>query len=212
MPRAAGASHGPVGDLAPSRPSPFAVYTLAVVSITACVLAVVVAAPTGAGAGAASTPKTTQTSKPLSVIPKVRAGQPLVTPGHNATKGPIGVNPAKAQGVKLTILSGLLHGEPIYNGDFADPYALYDANTDAVYAYATGTSNGPDAKAAHIPVIAISRSTGFAGHFLGDALPPCPSGPCRGISGRRQSGRAPTGPLSCTTRHRPPTHSTASTR
>ena len=32
----------------------------------------------------------------------------------------------------------------------------------------------PDAKAAHIPVIAITRSTGFAGHFLGDALPTLP--------------------------------------
>ncbi len=174
MSRAARAGRGPLGVLSLSLQSVLVARTLAVVSITACVLAVVVAAPTGAGAGAASTHKTTPTSKPLSVIPKVRAGQPLVTPGHNATKGPIGVNPAKAQGVKLTILSGLLHGEPIYNGDFADPYALYDANTDTVYAYATGTSNGPDAKAAHIPVIAITRSTGFAGHFLGDALPTLP--------------------------------------
>ncbi len=102
----------------------------------------------------------------------VRAGQPVVTPGHSTTKGPIGTNPAKAQGVKLTILSGLLQGEPIYNGDFADPYALYDGDT--VYTYATGTTDGPDAKAAHIPVIAITRSTGFAGHYLGDALPTLP--------------------------------------
>jgi hypothetical protein len=173
MAHGGGTGRGPFDLRVHGRPSSL-VRLLAVLSISACVLTAVVT-PTGAGAGAASRAKTTTTtSKPLSVIPKARAGQPLVTPGHNATKGPVGVNPAKAQGVRLTILSGLLHGEPIYNGDFADPYALYDPNTATVYAYATGTTNGPDAKAAHIPVIAITRSTGFAGHFLGDALPTLP--------------------------------------
>ncbi len=95
-----------------------------------------------------------------------------MTPGHDATQGPIGTNPAKARGIKLSILSGLLHKEPIYNGDFADPYALVDGTT--VYAYATNTTGGPNAKPAHIPVIAITRSTGFAGHYLGDALPTLP--------------------------------------
>jgi Glycosyl hydrolases family 43 len=156
------------------RRSPLAVALVAALASGVTMLSAIVVP--AFGVSAASTPKTTTpTSRPLSVIPKVRAGQPVVTPGHRATKGPIGVNPAKAEGVTLTILSGLLHGEPIYNGDFADPFALFDATTDTVYAYATGTTNGPDAKAAHIPVIAITRSTGFAGHYLGDALPTLPS-------------------------------------
>jgi hypothetical protein len=145
------------------------VRTLAALSMSACLLA----AATQTVAGASSTATTaTSTSKPISLLPKVRAGQPLITPGHRATQGPIGANPAKAQGVKLSILSGLLHGEPIYNGDFADPFALYDGNT--VYTYATNTTSGPNSKPAHIPVIAITRSTGFAGHYLGDALPALP--------------------------------------
>ena len=104
------------------RHSPRVGSALAILFIGASILGTGVVTP--AGAGAASTPKpkpTTPTSKPLSVIPRVRAGQPVVTPGHSATKGPIGVNPATAQGVKLTILSGLLNGEPIYNGELRGP-------------------------------------------------------------------------------------------
>jgi glycosyl hydrolase family 43 len=169
MPRDAESGRGPIGMPAFGRKCARAVGTLAVLSVGACLLAVVTA-PAGAGA---STRKTdTSTSKPFSVIPPVRAGQPLITPGHSATHGPIGANPAKAKGIQLTILSGLLHGEPIYNGDFADPFGLYDGDT--VYAYATNTTGGPSAKAAHIPVIAITRATGFAGHYLGDALPTLP--------------------------------------
>ena len=169
MPLVVDAPSDPIGPKVLRRHSAKAVHTLALLSIGACLLAVV-AGPSGTSA--ASTAKTsTSTSKPP-LTPKVRAGQPLITPGHGATKGPIGTNPAKAEGIKLTILSGVLHGEPIYNGDFADPFALYDGNT--VYAYATNTTSGPNAKAAHIPVIAITRSTGFAGHYLGDALPTLP--------------------------------------
>jgi hypothetical protein len=148
---------------------PFAVLMIALVLLSACLLTL--AASTVAGG--ASTPKrSTSTSEPSSLVPPARAGQPLVTPGHNATKGPIGANPATARGIELTALSGMLHGEPIYNGDFADPFALYDNKT--VYAYATNTTGGPNVKAAHIPVIAITQSTGFAGHYLGDALPTLP--------------------------------------
>ncbi len=151
------------------RSSRLAVCTLVALSFSACLLTAV-SPPIGAGAATASK-TTTSSSSPFAPLP-VRAGQPLIRPGHNATKGPIGTNPAKAQGIKLTILSGLLHGEPIYNGDFADPFALYDGNT--VYAYATNTTGGPKVGPAHIPVIAINRSTGFAGHYLGDALPTLP--------------------------------------
>ncbi len=171
MPRCAQAHGGSTLVPVRRRLSRSAVRTLALLSISLGVLAVVVAAPAGGGASSTSK-KTTSTSKPLSIIPQARVGQPLVTPGHNATKGPVGVNPAKAQGINLTILSGLLEGQPIYNGDFADPFALYE--DDTVYAYATNTTGGPNTKPAHIPVIAITRSTGFKGHYLGDALPILP--------------------------------------
>jgi hypothetical protein len=167
MPWRAEAVHNAIGMRVRYRPLSGVVRTLTFLSIGACLLGVV-----EAPAAASTSKTTTSTPKPLSLLPKVRAGQPMITPGHRATQGPIGANPAKAQGVKLTILSGLLHGEPIYNGDFADPFALYDGNT--VYAYATNTTGGPNSKPAHIPVIAITRSTGFAGHYLGDALPTLP--------------------------------------
>ena len=140
---------------------------LALLGISLSVLAVVVVAPTGAGASSAA--KKTAPKKPLVLTPYVRAGQ-----GNGATKGPIGANPAKAHGITLTILNGLLNGLPVYNGDFADPYALYDADDSTVYAYSTNTTGGPNLKPAHIPVIAITRSTGFEGHYLGDALPTVP--------------------------------------
>src|SRR5580700_10277925 len=66
----------------------------------------------------------TQPKKPLTPTAKVRVGQPYVTPGNGATQGPVGTNPSKANGIKLTILNGLLNGQPIINADFADPFAL----------------------------------------------------------------------------------------
>ncbi len=103
----------------------------------------------------------------------VRPGQPFVTPGHAATKGPIGANPAESDGIPLTVLNGLRNGEPIFNGDFADPYALNFDHT--VYAYATSTTGPATTPPAHIPVLAVTRATGFAGHYLGDALPTLPA-------------------------------------
>ena len=78
-----------------------------------------------------------------------------------------------AHGVQLSVLNGLLNGLPIYNGDFADPYALVDG--DSLYIYATSTTASAEVPAAHIPVIAVTRATGFAGHYLGDALPNLPA-------------------------------------
>jgi hypothetical protein len=95
-----------------------------------------------------------------------------VTPGHQATKGPIGSNPTKAHGIQLSVLSGLLYGQPIFNGDFADPFALKDGAT--LYAYATDTTGSGGLSPAHIPVLELSRDSGFVGHYLGDALPTLP--------------------------------------
>jgi len=127
--------------------------------------------PPNAGASAKTATRVKPRSLPLT--PSVRAGQPLVTPGHQATQGPVGTNPTNAHGIHLTVLSGLLHGLPIFNADFADPFAIVVG--DSVYAYATTTTGGPHFAPAHIPVIAITRATGFAGHYLGDALPTLPT-------------------------------------
>ena len=102
------------------------------------------------------------TAQPLPVTPTVRAGQPFVTPGHQAPQGPLGLNPPTAHGIQLSVLSGLLHGQPTFNGDFADPFALLVG--DSVFAYATTTTGGARLAPAHIPVMAITRPTGFAGH------------------------------------------------
>ena len=67
----------------------------------------------------------------------------------------------------LNIVNGLLDGSAIYNGDFADPFALHVGAT--VYVYASDTTT------AHIPVLAADPTTDFAGQYLGDALPTLPS-------------------------------------
>jgi hypothetical protein len=146
--------------------------TAASAFVAACALAG--SAQSSAGAGTTSTtPPPKSTSQPFSLTPAARVGQPFVTPGHGATEGPVGSNPSKAHGIQLTVLNGLLHGEPIFNADFADPFALVVG--DSVYAYATDTYGSVHIPRAHIPVIAITRATGFSGHYLGDALPTVPS-------------------------------------
>ena len=147
-----------------------------VAMVVVCILSgtsagAVLGAPRSSAADVATT--TTQPPNTGPLAPVVRVGQPYVTPGHEATAGPIGANPSMAHGVPLTVLSGLLNGQPIYNGDFADPYALVVG--DSVYTYATSTTASATAPAAHIPVLAVTRATGFAGHYLGDALPTVPS-------------------------------------
>ncbi len=141
-----------------------------------CVAGTVLATgpPTASTPSAAQgTTTTTRPAKTGPLAPVVRAGQPYITSGHKATAGPIGVNPSTARGVQLSVLNGLLHGLPIYNGDFADPFALVDG--DSLYIYATSTTASAEVPAAHIPVIAVTRATGFAGHYLGDVLPNLPA-------------------------------------
>ena len=103
----------------------------------------------------------------------VRTGQAYVPPGRSATKGPIGRTPSREGGVPLNILSGLSKDEPIYDGDFADPAALPAANT--LYFYASSSQQSKYDTGANIPVVALSRGNGFAGRFLGDALPTLPA-------------------------------------
>lgn len=153
-----------------SRPRQ-ACRALLTIGAAACISAGVVTACTQVAASAHSS--ATQPKKPLTLTPKVRVGQPYVTPGHQATQGPVGANPSKAHGITLTVLNGLLNGQPIMNADFADPFAIVVG--DSVYAYSTDTYGSVHIPGAHIPVIAITRATGFAGRYLGDALPTVPS-------------------------------------
>ena len=76
-------------------------------------------------------------------------------------------NPNGKGRVHLNIVNGLLDGSPIYNGDFADPFALHVGSN--VYLYASDTIS------AHIPVLDATATTDFTGQYLGDALPTLPS-------------------------------------
>ena len=76
-------------------------------------------------------------------------------------------------GVHLSVVSSLLDDTPVFDGDFADPYAL--ATADAVFVYASNTTSTAYAPAAHIPVIELPEASGFQGRYLGDALPVLPS-------------------------------------
>ncbi len=78
-----------------------------------------------------------------------------------------------ANGVHLSVVTSLLDDTPVFDGDFADPYAL--ATADSVFVYASNTTSTPYAPAAHIPVIELPEASGFQGRFLGDALPVLPS-------------------------------------
>jgi hypothetical protein len=135
--------------------------------VMVCCALVVGAAGTAVPVGASGA-----SSRPP-ITPGVRVGQPYVTPGHGATLGPIGKDPSKAHGIQLSALSGLLDDRPIFNGDFADPFALRDGSV--MYAYATdSTGAAGGVPPAHIPVIAMPRDGGFAGRYMGDALPTLP--------------------------------------
>ena len=104
--------------------------------------------------------------------PAARAGQLPVPAGRLPTKGPIGLDPSKSDGVQLDVLSGLLNDTPIFDGDFADPFALRTA--DVLYIYASNTETTQYAAGAHVPVISLGRDSGFEGQYLGDAMPSLP--------------------------------------
>jgi hypothetical protein len=127
----------------------------------------------------------------VSPEPSARAGQPAVPFGRLATKGPIGIDPSKANGIQLDVLSGLLDDSPIFNGDFADPYAL--RTPDVLYFFASNTTTTRYSPGAHVPVIALSRASGFEGHYLGDALPILPKWTVSDFQWAPSVWKAPTG-------------------
>ncbi len=127
---------------------------------------------------AAASPKTSTTSTAPGIgrVVKpspVRTAQIYVPPGRSATKGPIGLHPSEENGVPLNILGGLVHDEPIYDGDFADPTALAAGST--LYFYASSSQPSKYDRGANLPVFALSRGDGFSGRFVGDSMPKVPS-------------------------------------
>jgi Glycosyl hydrolases family 43/Protein of unknown function (DUF732) len=127
---------------------------------------------TSGGSGSAGSGPATHPTLNVAAEPSARAGQPPVPPGRLPTQGPIGLNPTTAAGIQLNVLSGLLDDTPIFNGDFADPFAL--RTPDDLYIYASNTETTQYATAAHVPVIELARDSGFEGQYLGDALPTLP--------------------------------------
>ena len=109
----------------------------------------------------------------VAVEPSARAGQPQVRAGRAATLGPQAFYPSSAAGVRLDVVNALRDGSPIFNGDFADPFALKTSH--ALYLFATSTRGSKYAPAAHIPEIELTQQSDFAGYYLGDALPQLPT-------------------------------------
>ncbi len=125
-----------------------------------------------AGCSAAESGQATHPTLRIAPEPSARAGELSVPTGRTPTKGPVGSDPSEANGIQLDVLSGLLHDTPVFNGDFADPYALRTPNV--LYLYASNTVTTRYSPGAHVPVIALSRDSGFEGRYLGDALPTLP--------------------------------------
>ena len=113
-------------------------------------------------------------SKPrsLSVEPKTRPGQLPVSAGRSPTLGPQAFHPSSSDGVQLDVFNALRDGSPIFNGDFADPFALKTAK--ALYLFASDTTASRYAPAAHIPEIQLTQNSAFQGYYVGDALPQLP--------------------------------------
>jgi hypothetical protein len=99
-------------------------------------------------------------------------GQLPVAPGRYPSLGLRSVNGNRADGIQFDVLSGLRDDTSIFDGDFADPFALRTAN--AVYVYASNTVSTQFAPAAHIPEVEMTRDSGFHGRYMGDALPVLP--------------------------------------
>jgi hypothetical protein len=158
----------------------FAWLSLVLVAILVAVLSLQSAAST-APTGPLKTP----------IEPNARAGQILIPPGNAATLGPLSRNPSVANGIHLSVLTSLLDDTPVFNGDFADPFAL--PTTDAIFVYSTSTVTTPYASGAHIPVIELPAASGFEGHYLGDALPVLPSWTVSGYQWRPSVWARPDG-------------------
>ena len=120
-------------------------------------------------------------SSPTSQSPLFKVSpEPDARPGELApTLGAQSSNISREGAVHLGVIPGLLNGTPIFSGDFADPYILRTKN--ALFTFATSTVTTKFAKAANIPVIALTAGSNFTGHYLGDALPKVPKWTVKGF-------------------------------
>lgn len=108
----------------------------------------------------------------IPIEPKSRVGQLPVPPGRSPSLGLRSITGDRAGAIQFDVLSGLRDDTPIFDGDFADPFAL--RTSDAVYVYASNTVSTRFAPAAHVPLVEMDRASGFRGRYLGDALPKLP--------------------------------------
>jgi hypothetical protein len=117
-------------------------------------------------------PSATTSQPPLARV----SPEPGARPGELApTLGPQSSDISREGAVHLSVISALLNGTPIFSGDFADPYIL--RTKDVLYTFATSTVTTKFAKAADIPVIALTAGSDFTGHYLGTRCRRCRSGP-----------------------------------
>jgi hypothetical protein len=124
------------------------------------------------GGGSAGSGQATRSTLNVRAEPSARAGQLPIPPGRQPTKGPVSLDPTEVDGVQLDVVTGLLDDTPIFNGDFADPFALRTPSD--LYIYASNTETTQYAAGAHVPVIQLAQDSGFKGQYLGDALPTLP--------------------------------------
>ncbi|MGA2836473.1 MAG: family 43 glycosylhydrolase [Acidimicrobiales bacterium] len=115
----------------------------------------------------------------INVEPRTRTGQPTVPSGRSPTLGPQAFHPSEDGGVQLDVVNALRYGNPVFNGDFADPFALKTAQ--ALYLFATDTTGSRYAPGANIPEIELTQSSAYEGYYVGDALPRLPSWTVRGF-------------------------------
>ncbi|MHB1137741.1 MAG: glycoside hydrolase family 43 protein [Microthrixaceae bacterium] len=88
-------------------------------------------------------------------------------------RGPEDVDAARGTLERMDLLGDLLHGVPLVEGDFADPYAL--SEPDAMYVYATNTTQ------ANVPVLQLPKNENDDARYLGDALPTLPAWTVKGF-------------------------------
>lgn len=108
----------------------------------------------------------------VSVEPTSRPGQLAVPAGRSPTLGPQAFHPSTAGGLQLDMTNALRDGTPIFDGDFADPFAL--KTSEALYVFASDTTTSRYTQGAHIPEIELTQNSAFQGYYLGDALPQLP--------------------------------------
>ena len=121
-----------------------------------------------AGSRSATSPSTSPGLAHV-IQPSIRTGQIYVPPGRSASKGPIGAEPSQSHGLQLNILAGLDHDEPIYNGDFADPFGPRRFEHPVLLCIEQFVlQRRPWRQCAGDHALAVRW---LSGRFLGDALP-----------------------------------------